>query len=119
MPKIISHTPPWLSRPSPGFQLFDTSTSTRTLTQPTRKGSTQREDGASYEGPIKTIARRKTEIFLVAGKDIRWSDLSILKGEYEELQATPSKKPKTTPDGEKEHNQRKEDDGPEDGSYTV
>ena len=116
MPKIIDYNPQWLSRPSPGFQLFNTSKYSSTPAQPTRRGSAQRENGNSYEGPVKTIAHRKTEVFLVAGKDIRWSDLSILKNEYEELQATPSKKSKPTTDGDK---RRSDEDGPEDGSYRV
>ena len=112
MPKTISYTPSWLSRPSPGFQLFSTPKSEHSSAQHTRRGF----DYTEYNGPNKTIARRGTEVFVVAGKHIRWSDLSILKAEDEELQATPSKKPKASAEEEKVVN---EEDGPEDGSYRV
>lgn len=112
MPKTISHTPSWLSRPSPGFQLFNYPKSAHSSTHHTRKGS----DNSEYNGPNKTIARRGTEVFVVAGKHIRWSDLSILKAEHEELEATPSKKPRASAEEQKLVN---EEDGPEDGSYRV
>ena len=112
MPKIISHTPSWLSRPSAGFQLFNTPKSAHSSTQHTRKSS----DLTEFNGPNKTIARRGTEVFVVAGKHIRWSDLSVLKAEHEELEATPSKKPKASAEEQRVVN---EDEGPEDGSYRV
>ena len=112
MPKTISYTPSWLSRPSPGFQLFSTPKSAHSSAQHPRRGS----DHIEYNGPNKTTARRGTEVFVVAGKHIRWSDLSILKAEDEELQATPSKKPKASAEEEKVVN---EEDGPEDASYRV
>ena len=116
MPKIIDYNPPWLSASSPSSQLFNTSNAASPSVQPTRRGSLQRENSNVYEGPLKTIAHRGTEVFLVAGKNIRWSDLSLLKTEFEELQATPSKKPKPVADGEKKGI---DEDGPEDGSYRV
>lgn len=112
MPKIISHTPSWLSRPSPGFQLFNTPKSAHSSTHHIRKDSDQTE----FNGPNRNIARRGTEVFVVAGKHIRWSDLSILKAEHEELEATPSKKPKASAEEQKVVN---EDGGPENGSYRV
>lgn len=116
MPRIIDYNPPWLSASSPSSQLFNTSNAASPSVQPTRKGSLQRENSNIYEGPLKTIAHRGTEVFLVAGKNIRWSDLSLLKTEFEELQATPSKKPKPVADGEKKGI---DEDGPEDGNYRV
>lgn len=62
------------------------------------------------------MARRGTEIFVVVGKYIRWTDLVSLKDDYEEQSQTRSKKPISTSDGIKSRN---EDDGPEDGSYRV
>ena len=112
MPKTISHTPSWLSRPSPGFQLFNTPKSADSSTPHSRKGS----DKTEYNGPNKIVARRGTEVFVVAGKHIRWSDLSILKAEHEDLETTPSKKPRVSVEEQKVVNG---EDGPEDGSYRV
>lgn len=122
MPKIISYTPKWLSRPSPGFELFNTGkTSEESTTQAARKVSIQQNgngsgSGSDYVGPNKTIARRGTEIFVIAGKHIRWSDLCMLKDDYEELEVTPTKRPRSSGAGEKPLG---EDDGPEDLSYRV
>lgn len=121
MPKVLTYTPEWLSRPNPGFQLFNTPGPRQALAQPGRRGSTQHENlnngGVEYVGPNKIIARRGTEIFVVvAGKFIRWSDLSTLKTQYEELQATLSKNPRGN------RYQIETDDetkGPEDLSYRV
>ena len=120
MPKIISYTPRWLSQSSPGLQLFNTADSPQGPAPARRRGSTQYESGSTsgseYVGPNKTIARRGTEVFVVAGKQIRWSDLCMLKDDWQELQQTPSKKPKPA-NGERSGHS--EDDGPEDGSYRV
>ena len=112
MPRIISYTPSWLARPSPGFQLFDIPVSSPSSTQYHLRGPNPTE----YSGPNKTIACRGTEVFIVAGKTIRWSDLSLLKAEDDELQATPSKKPKLNG---REEKAVIDDNGPEDGSYRV
>ncbi|KAI9808518.1 MAG: hypothetical protein M1827_007223 [Pycnora praestabilis] len=85
MPKVLSYTPPWLSRPSPGFELFSTTP------KPTRSpGGTVKYvndyDGGSprYTGAKRTIARRGTEVFVAIGNQIRWSDLCLLKDNWEE-----------------------------------
>jgi len=62
------------------------------------------------------MARRGTDIFVVVGKYIRWTDLVSLKDDYEEQSQTPSKKARPPSEGTKSRN---EDDGPEDGSYRV
>lgn len=72
MPKILSYTPPWLSRPSPGFNLFSTNSGWIS--------------SATYRGPRRIIARRGTEIFVVVDNQIRWSDLCMLKDEWDEQQ---------------------------------
>lgn len=118
MPRIISYTPSWLSRPSPGFHLFEGSAHTRS--------SGQRQDGESlingsragsdFLGPNRTIARRGSEIFVGVGKQIRWSDLPMLKDQWDLEQETPSKKPSSLANGKSE---RDKDDGPVDGSYRV
>ena len=67
-------------------------------------------------GSDRTIARRGAEIFTVVGKNIRWADLSMLKENFGEQKATPSKPPKSA--GPRTDTQV-EKDGPEDGSYRV
>ena len=66
MPRIISRTPRWLSRPAPGHTLFA-------------------KDGRrnSIEGPQRTIAHRGTEIFVAVGNELRWADLVLLKEQGE------------------------------------
>ena len=80
MPKITSHTPAWLSRPSPGFDLFSAQENTRS-TEKSSDGTTTRSD---FPGPRRTIARRGTEVFVVVGNTIRWADLSTYKEEWEQ-----------------------------------
>lgn len=89
MPRVISYTPSWLSRPNPGFQLFSSTPSTlspaRTKGRSPHHPINTRADGTrSVEGPRKVIARRGTEIFVVADNQIRWSDLCMLKNDWEE-----------------------------------
>lgn len=69
MPKVLSHTPRWLQRPSPGYELFAPKPSNgRALGQKERTA-----------GLRKTIAARNSEIFAAAGNEIRWADLAGLK----------------------------------------
>lgn len=87
MPKIISYTPPWLSRPSPGSQAFiniqnhDSNPSKRHshLSSPSHEVVDQ-----PYCGPHRVLARRGTEIFVVIGNQIRWTDLRMIKNDWEE-----------------------------------
>ena len=87
MPKIISYTPPWLSRPSPGSQAF-TNPLNRGSSPSKRSsylGSPNREIAQqSYYGPHRLLARRGTEIFVVVGSEIRWLDLHMVKNDWEE-----------------------------------
>lgn len=75
MARVIRHTPSWLSSPSPGFSLFQP--------QPDAKGregySNRSNKGGAYRGPTRTIAHRNTEVFVLVGNEIRWSDLVLLK----------------------------------------
>lgn len=86
MPKIISYTPSWLSRPSPGFHLFSSNRSADSK-RDAERGSNQFVNGSGNKkklvGHVKTIARRGTEIFVVVDNEIRWSDLGMLKGDWE------------------------------------
>ncbi len=120
MPKVLAYTPEWLSRNNPGFQLFNNAQSRQSQAQARPRGSIQLENGSgsndSYVGPNRTIARRGAEIFTVVGKHIRWADLSMLKENFDEQKATPTKAPKST--GSRTEIQI-EKDGPEDGSYRV
>jgi nucleoporin NUP82 len=87
MPKILNYTPPWLTRPSSGSEIFtDTTTShasesvhTSRLRSP--KGVRSNE---SYRGPRRLLAKRGTEIFTVVDNKIRWADLARVKNEWEE-----------------------------------
>ena len=91
MPKIISHTPTWLSRPSPGYHLFSNS-----LASQQRNGNISREQNGvkiakQLTGHRRTIARRGAEIFVVVDNEIRWSDLCMLKDAWEETQREQKK----------------------------
>jgi len=86
MPKIISYTPAWLARPSPGFSLF--SADGKKLSLDADKHSDQRSRNKAgkkevWLGPRRALARRGTELFVIVGKTIRWADLCALKGEWE------------------------------------
>ncbi|KAL8996757.1 MAG: hypothetical protein Q9188_006491 [Gyalolechia gomerana] len=84
MPKVLSYTPPWLSRPSPGYNLF--SSESRNVSSGTPNGLKVASNGKQdeeYRGPQRTTARRNTEIFTVIDNQIRWSDLSMLKYDWE------------------------------------
>ena len=120
MPKVLTYTPEWLSRNHPGFQLFNNTQPKQAPIQARQQGLHQpgdaKDSSENYVGPNKIIARRGAEIFIAVGKHIRWADLSVLKENFEELKATPSKPPKST--GSRTGTQI-EKDGPEDGSYRV
>jgi nucleoporin NUP82 len=70
MPKVLGYTPDWLSRPSPGYQLF----------APKQQANGNGVAAKRAEpGPRKTIAARGAEIFVAVGSEIRWADLTNLK----------------------------------------
>lgn len=69
MPKVLSHTPHWLQRPSPGYQLFAPKASTPKALAPIERASRAH----------RTIAARDSEIFVAVGHEIRWADLAQLK----------------------------------------
>jgi hypothetical protein len=78
MPQVISYTPPWLSRPSPGATLFSSPSAKDLGPSP----SDRRETG--YARPTRTLARRGNEVFAVVDNQIRWSSLSKLKDEWKQ-----------------------------------
>ena len=87
MPKVLSFTPGWLSRPSEGFQVFSSSEEKKLKGPPdtqNMKGSTNEPASrGEYVGPNRKIARRGTEVFILVGNTIRWSDLCMLKENWE------------------------------------
>ncbi|KAL4864469.1 hypothetical protein BDV12DRAFT_176146 [Aspergillus spectabilis] len=87
MPQVISYTPPWLSRPSPGASLFSSSA-------PKDLGSLKTTKDARYVGPSRTLARRGNEVFTVVDNQIRWSSLTRLKDDWQQRERSRSKSPK-------------------------
>jgi nucleoporin NUP82 len=69
MPKVLSYTPDWLSRPNPGYHLF----------APKHTNGNGVAARKKDFGPRKTIAARGSEIFVAVGHEIRWADLVNLK----------------------------------------
>ncbi|RMY51891.1 hypothetical protein D0865_06092 [Hortaea werneckii] len=66
--KTLARALPYFSRPTPGFQLFH---------------SEQRQGPDAthprYNGPVKRLAHRDTEVFVAVGTELRWADLEQLK----------------------------------------
>jgi nucleoporin NUP82 len=88
MPKVISYTPAWLSKPNPGHEIF---TSKIMSTQPaSSNGSSASIKRSAKPGPRRTIARRGTEVFIAVGREIRWADLVYLKEAWEDKQSRNS-----------------------------
>ena len=72
MPRVLRHTPRWLSRPAPGFALFQEAGGGKLLSS---------SGESNIQGPTRTIASRATEVFVAVGNELRWSDLLLLKEE--------------------------------------
>ncbi|QSS51793.1 nuclear pore complex protein An-Nup82 [Histoplasma capsulatum var. duboisii H88] len=86
MPKVIDYSPPWLSRPSPGATFFLGSRSAHS--SPANRIAKGKKDAGDtreqpYVGPRRALARRGTEVFVVVENQIRWSNLSTLKDEWQ------------------------------------
>ncbi|KAL4742286.1 hypothetical protein BDV11DRAFT_180990 [Aspergillus similis] len=86
MPKVISYTPPWLSRPFPGATLFSSPA-------PKDPASSKSTKDTPYLGPSRTLARRGNEIFTVVDNQIRWSSLTRLKDDWQQRARSKSQKP--------------------------
>ena len=93
MPKVIGHTPPWLSKPSPGAEIFSINpdTSQQSPASPSRRAAVQ-QVSSDYYGPRRLIAHRGNEIFVAVGKEIRWADLSKVKQDWETSSRSPSRR---------------------------
>ena len=76
MPKILARGPAWLSTSTPGYQLF----------QPDNNSKATRSPDVRYEGPLRKVAHRGTEIFVATGNELRWSDLALLKDAGEDYE---------------------------------
>jgi nucleoporin NUP82 len=87
MPKILSYTPAWLSKPSQGHDIFTRSQS-KSTDNSSLSASISRKNFKkdASPGPRRTIAKRGTEVFVAVGKEIRWADLVYLKETFEEKQ---------------------------------
>jgi nucleoporin NUP82 len=81
MPQITSYTPPWLSRPQPGWEIFTPSAKDANFPSLSQNLGGKK---ATKPGPRRTIAQRGTEIFVAVGKEIRWADLVYLKEAWED-----------------------------------
>ena len=125
MPKVISYTPSWLSRPNPGFQLF--SSTQATLSNPYTDGKSPRHLANGHteaaktaqEGPRRVIARRGTEIFVVADNQIRWSDLCMLKDDWAERENRKRERKKAKKDSQGNLQGGAEGEDGTAGSYRV
>lgn len=84
MPKIKSFAPSWLNEPAPGHKLFEQLSDDAKDSSPLPYGKKQKP------GPRRTIARRGAEVFVAAGKQIRWGDLVRLKEAWKAKQARAS-----------------------------
>ncbi|GAB7359779.1 hypothetical protein MBLNU230_g6950t1 [Neophaeotheca triangularis] len=67
MVRPLAHTPGWLSRPSPGFDLF----------QP--NSTTSKTEAQHIEGRRRCIAHRGNEVFVAVGNELRWSNVGLLR----------------------------------------
>lgn len=93
MPRALSYTPSWLTRPSAGYDLFASvqKASSLAATNGTKVPTNGQRDEEGYRGPRRTIAYRGTEVYVVVDNQIRWSDLSMLKENWEGLHRNGSK----------------------------
>ncbi|KAI9861730.1 MAG: hypothetical protein M1813_005079 [Trichoglossum hirsutum] len=89
MPKILSYTPSWLSRPAPGFNLFSPIPSSE-VTHPVTSSSRGASSGSSrtqhQHSPRRKLAQRGTEVFVAVGNQLRWTDLRRLKKDWTETE---------------------------------
>lgn len=101
MPKVLSYTAPWLSRPSAGSRIFsDPAPQSPTSPSKQRTSFLDRNGTVDYQGPRRLIASRGTEVFTVVGNKIRWADLSSVKDDWSEVRQ--SKRKSATPGGQED-----------------
>ncbi|KAK2762620.1 hypothetical protein FQN54_000793 [Arachnomyces sp. PD_36] len=120
---VVSFTPPWLSRPSPGSSFFSGHPSNQLPGKQSQGAAVKEADTAGsdspYDGPTRVIARRGREVFTVVDNQIRWANLVTLRDEWRSQEAEnrkPSKQGKDRNDGKS----GKQEEGPlEDGSQNY
>lgn len=86
MPKVIGYTPAWLSKPSPGAQVFS-DPEPQSPASPSKRSSyfgSNAPPQQTFDKTRRLIANRGTEVFTVVGNKIRWADLSRVKDEWDE-----------------------------------
>ncbi|KAH8805711.1 hypothetical protein F5884DRAFT_800295 [Xylogone sp. PMI_703] len=86
MPKVLSYTPAWLSKPSPGYDLFTSTSKASNAHAHAPYGSIGQNKKDGKPGPRRTIVHRGTEVFVAVGKEIHWADLALLKEAWEARQ---------------------------------
>ncbi|KAK8873295.1 nuclear pore complex protein An-Nup82 [Apiospora arundinis] len=79
MPKVKAYTPAWLSRPSPGHQIFAPSAG-----EPRPSPYSSSRSDVNKTGPRRTIAQSGSQVFVAVGKEIRWADLIELKEKWQD-----------------------------------
>lgn len=77
--RVKSYSAAWLSTDAPGHQLFEASNDSLQHRGLSRPGSNKKD---AAPGPRRTIAKRGTEVFVAAGKEIRWGDLAYIKEQW-------------------------------------
>lgn len=81
MPRIVDYSPPWLSRPSAGVDLFCPEAKDQSSSS-LRNAQKAIQEPTKDPRPVRTLARRGTEVFTVVDNQIRWADLARLKDEW-------------------------------------
>lgn len=120
MPKVIEYTPPWLSRPSRGFSVFTPKESIGS--RGTEANGIQRNGIAStepYMGPKRLLAQRGTEVFVAAGNKIRWTDLCMLKEDYEAERDARANARRRRTDGGLDSERQGQHSNPQANAYMV
>lgn len=87
MPKILERDPAWLAKSTPGFEFF----------QPDASAKASHTSESSYQEPRRTLATRKSELFVVVGNELRWSELNLLRDAGEELQGKKGRQSRLEP----------------------
>ena len=81
MPRILSHTPAWLSEAASRFKLFSENAATNHAEN--RNAELGKHGKTSSSCPRRVIASRGSEVFVATGKTIKWADLASWKSAWE------------------------------------
>lgn len=125
MPNVVSFTPPWLSRPSPGSSFFSGESSYQVPNKAAQGPAAGKEADASrndapYEGPTRILAKRRTEIFTVVDNQIRWANLVTLRDEWRSQETENRKSSKQRKEEKKgDSSPAVGEEEPEDGSQNY